>query len=318
MYQFCFYICRLKNEGNRMSKQWKGLIYAGITALCWGFLAIGLKVASTFVSSVDIVWFRFGVAFIFLFGYFLIQSPSSLQILWKPPVKLIAAAVLLGVNYIGFMYGVVYTDPNVSQVLIQIGPVLLGAAGFFLFKEKINKWQALGFVIAAIGLFLFYAENLKEFIANPGLFNKGVWWILLAAIAWTAYAIFQKQLLPTIPAMKMNMFIFGLPMLFYTPLVDFSSLAVLSFWQWILLISLGLNTLIAYGTLALALQYADTNKVSVIITMNPIITMILMAGISYFEVSWMEGRILSVQAMLAALLVIGGGTMAVLLKSKRK
>lgn len=298
--------------------QMKGLFYAGITALCWGFLAIGLKVAAGFVSSYDIVWFRLGVAFIFLFGYFLIKHPSSLRILVKPPWKLVLAALLLGVNYIGFMNGVIYTDPNVSQVLIQIGPILLGAAGFFIFKEKINYKQGIGFLIAAFGLFLFYKENLSVFIQQAEVFNKGVWWIVFAAVAWTVYAIFQKQLLSTVSAMEMNMVIFGLPMLLFTPFVGFSHLAHLGFWQWILLISLGLNTLIAYGTLALALQYADTNKVSVIITMNPIITVILMAFISYFQVSWMDGRVLTIQGMIAAALVIGGGTMAVLLKSSKK
>ena len=301
-----------------MNHQLRGLTYAGITALCWGFLAIGLKVASNYATAVDIVWFRLSVAFVFLFLFLWWRDASSLKILYKAPVRLIVAALLLGVNYIGFMNGVVYTDPNVSQVLIQVGPILLGAAGFLIFKEKINYKQGIGFLIAAIGLYLFYQENLKVFVQEKALFNQGVWWILAAGVAWTGYAILQKQLLRTISAMQMNLFIFGLPMILATPFVDFAALVHLNWWQWLLLIGLGLNTLIAYGTLALSLQFADANKVSVIITMNPIITVLLMAMLTWIEVSWIKASVLSWQALLAAALVIGGGTLAVLLKSSRK
>jgi drug/metabolite transporter (DMT)-like permease len=301
-----------------MNHQLRGLTYAGITAVCWGFLAIGLKVASNYASAVDIVWFRLSVAFFFFLGYLWWRDSSSLKILIRPPRKLVFAALLLGVNYIGFMKGVVFTDPNVSQVLIQIGPILLGAAGFMIFKEKINYKQGIGFLIAAVGLYLFYQENLKIFVAEKALFNQGVWWILAAGVAWTFYAIFQKQLLRTISAFEMNLVIFGLPMLISTPFVDFGSLITLNFWQWMLLIGLGLNTLIAYGTLALSLQYADANKVSVIITMNPIITVFLMALLAWMEVSWIKTSVLSWQALLAAALVIGGGTVAVLLRSSKK
>ena len=49
-----------------MQNHIKGILYAGITALCWGVLAIVLKVADRMVELFIIVWVRFIFAFFML------------------------------------------------------------------------------------------------------------------------------------------------------------------------------------------------------------------------------------------------------------
>ena len=44
-----------------------GVVYACITAVLWGFLAIGLKAALQFTDALTVVWFRFTLAFVVLF-----------------------------------------------------------------------------------------------------------------------------------------------------------------------------------------------------------------------------------------------------------
>ncbi len=58
--------------------------------------------------------------------------------------------------------------------------------------------------------------------------------------------------------------------------------------NWFLLIYLGLNTVLAYGSLALAIKLTEATRVSVIITLNPIITFVTMAILTRMEVSWIE------------------------------
>ena len=109
---------------------------------------------------------------------------------------------------------------------------------------------------------------------------------LPGAIAWAGYAISQKRLVKIYPPMQLNIIIFGLPGILYSPFVSYSTLLEISFKYWLLIIFLGLNTLAAYGSLALALKYLAANKVSVIITQNPIITFITMAILGALEVSF--------------------------------
>ncbi len=116
------------------------------TALFWGLLAIGLKMALAFFDSYTIVWIRFASAALMLTAYYAVKNRAALRIFRKPPLMLVAAALLLGINYIGFMQGVNYSDPATAQILIQLGAVTLGVLGFILFKEKITKIRLIGFL----------------------------------------------------------------------------------------------------------------------------------------------------------------------------
>ena len=179
------------------------------------------------------------------------------------------------------------------------------------FKEKISPRQRIGFLIAGIGLFIFYRDNINKLVGDADMYNMGVLWVVVAAMAWVVYAAFQKQLVKTYPAQQLNLFIFGLPVLLFLPFIQPSNFLDLDFAGWMLMIYLGVNTLIAYGFLAMAFKYLEANKISVIITINPIITFILIGLLTYFEVSWTEPEKLTTWGVFAALLVVVGAITAV-------
>ena len=289
----------------------KGVLFASITAFFWGFLAIALKVASGLMDPLTIVWFRFLVAFSVLLIYFSIRKPAYLAILKNPPLYIIIASLGLGINYVAFLYGLKLTSPAIAQIIIQIGPIMLGIVGLVFFKEKISRRQAIGFGIAGLGLIIFYHESLGQMVDNEDIFNMGVLWIVVAAMAWVTYATLQKILVRKQPAQQLNLFLIGLPILVLFPFIKEEVFLHLSAGNWLLMIYLGLNTLIAYGSLAIAFKYLEANKVSVIITMNPIITFILMGILSYMEVSWIAPEILTTREAVAAALVLSGAVMAV-------
>ncbi|MCD4681787.1 MAG: DMT family transporter [Bacteroidales bacterium] len=289
----------------------KGVLFASITALTWGFLVIALKMSTTIMDPLTIVWFRFLVAFSILFIYYVIKKPSYLKILRNPPIYLVIASLGLGINYIAFIYGIKLTTASSAQVIIQIGPIFLGFVGLVFFKEKISLRQSIGFMIVGIGLFIFYRDNINKLVGDAEMYNMGVLWVVVAAMAWVVYAAFQKQLVKTYPAQQMNLFIFGLPVLLFLPFIKPACFLELDFANWMLMVYLGLNTLIAYGFLAMAFKYLEANKISVIVTMNPIITFILIGLLTYFEVSWVEPEKLTTRGVLAALLVVVGAITAV-------
>lgn len=289
-----------------MQNHTKGIIYASITAFFWGFLAIALKVAVREVEPVTIVWFRFVVAFVFLASLQAVRNPSSFKILKKPPLLLILAALGLSWNYMSFMLGIHYTTPSNAQLFIQCGPILLAAAGFIFFKEKLKRNQVLGFAIAILGLSFFYRDQLSAFFDNKGQYNIGVAFILSSALAWAIYAISQKKLVSKYSVESLNLFLFGLPAIIYLPFVNFEPLLHLHWSWWILLLFLGANTFIAYTCLSLALKYTEAHKVSVIIIVNPIITFITMGILTELNVSWVTHERFSMMTILGASLVLTG------------
>lgn len=297
------------------NNQVKGLIFAGITAGLWGVLAVALKIALNYFDPFTIVWFRFFVAFNTLAIYYAIVKPRWLTIIYKPPAMLVLAALLLSYNYIGFMQGINYAGPGIAQVLIQSGAITLGLAGFIFFKEKLSLLRGIGFVIAGAGFGMFYFQQLKEFVVNETALNKGVFWILSAALAWAGYAVILKILVRKWPTQQVNLFLYGLPVLLFIPFANFSLfLGTYPWYIWLLLVSLGLNTVVAYGSLSMAFKYAEANRISIIITLNPIITFAILEGMLFFSIHWIEISPFTTLSYVGAFLVLSGAVIAIGLK----
>lgn len=294
----------------------KGIYFASFTALLWGFLAIALKVSLNDLPPISVTWFRFTIAFITLGSYYLLFDRPKLGILVKPPLYAIIAAICLGFNYIGFIAGINLTSPSIGQVFIQMGPVLLAVSGFVIFREQIHIRQAIGLAVVVIGLVIFYNEQIIKLAGGLTELKIGVLLILFGALAWTCYAIFQKMAVKKFDPMQLNLVLFGLPALLLTPFVAFEKFVLLTTGDWLLLLFLGLNTLGAYGALSYALKYLEANKISVIITLNPMITFVVMAILSKKQVSWIQPETFTILTVVGALTVLSGVILTVIRKRK--
>ena len=112
--------------------------------------------------------------------------------------------------------------------------------------------------------------------------------MLIAAVTWAVYSVLLKILVLKYPPMQLNLVIFGLPVLLYLPFVNFGHFVGIGITGWLILLFLGLNTLFAYGLLSLAIQYIEANKISVILVLNPLLTVALMAIISHSGATWIK------------------------------
>lgn len=295
----------------------KGIYFASFTAFLWGFLAIALKVSLSTLPPITVTWFRFVIAFLVLTIFYLIYDKPKLKILKKPPLFALLAAICLGINYVGYISGINLTSPSIGQIFIQIGPVLLAVSGFVIFKEKVSIRQAIGLTVVIVGLAIFYNEQIINISGGIKEYKYGVALILLGGLSWASYAVFQKITVKSFDPMQLNLILFGLPAILLTPFVNFSQFAILSINDWLLLVFLGLNTLGAYGALAYAFKYLEANKISVIITLNPLITLAVMAILSYRQVSWIEPEVFTLLTIVGALTVLLGVILTVVKKKKR-
>ncbi len=301
-----------------MQKHSKGVLYAVITAVCWGFLAIALKVTARKVDSVTIVWFRFLVAFLLLAAWQIYNDPREFRIFIRPPIILVIAAFALSWNYLSFMLGINYTSPSNAQVFIQTGPILLATAGFIFFREKLRARQAIGFSLAIAGFLLFFNQQLTSLGGGGEKFKHGVLLILASAGAWATYAIFQKMLVKRYSDVTLNLFLFGIPILLFLPFVTLKPLFSLHWTWWLLLVFVGLNTLISYTFIAKALKLTEANKVSIIIVLNPIITFVCMGILTWLDVSWIEHEHFSPVTIAGAFLVLVGSILVAWKKYKTR
>ncbi len=296
----------------------KGIYYAIFTAFLWGFLAIGLKVAVNIIPAITVTWFRFTLAFSTMVLFYSFRQKEKLSIIKRPPLFAILAGVFLGCNYVGFISGVQMTTPTIAQVFAQVGPAVLAFSSIFLFKEKMSPRQIIGLIVVIIGMLVFYKDKMSMITINEDIqqFNIGVFVLIFGALTWVLYAIFQKKVVNNFDPLQLNLIIFGVPALLLTPVAEFKAFANLSLTQWLLMVYLGLNTLLAYGSLALAFKYTEANKVSVIVTLNPLITFSTMIFLSYYHVSWISPETFSFLTIIGAVMALMGVVLAVL-KSKK-
>jgi drug/metabolite transporter (DMT)-like permease len=227
-----------------------------------------------------------------------------------------AAGVLLSLNYFGFSYGLSLTTASTAQVLIQSGPLIFTLLGLLVLKERLSRIQIFGLLLASLGFLIFYRDQLESFIGSISSYQKGVFWVFMGGVSWGAYAIFHKFACRRHDPQQINLMIYFVGSVLYLPFLNFEELVGLSRTTWILLMIASLNTVLAYGSLSEALKRMSAAKVSIILCLNPILTMLISALGSFLGLSWMQHEVLREFAWLGAGLVILGAVCVVSGKEK--
>jgi drug/metabolite transporter (DMT)-like permease len=296
-----------------------GILCAVNTGVCWALLAIVLKYALHFASTGTVAWVRmvFATGLLLLYyiyrAIFVQKSFKHLRdLVWPIPYRLIVAGLFLTFNYYGYMKGLELTTASNGQVMTQVGPLTLILLGVFYFKEHLRWQQLMGVVIAVLGFLLFNWDQLALTFEHSATYTAGTIWILLAGFSWATFAALQKiQLRKRFKPQEINMIIYFISMVALMPCATISELRPLSLWQWLVLASLGLNTVMAYGTFAEAIQRIPASMVSLITSLNPLLTLLLVWLISYFGFTFITPEPVHWRGYLGAVLVASGVAVAV-------
>ena len=294
---------------HQSSGRWRlGLALSLLTVLLWGILPIALAVTLQVLDVYTVIWFRFLVSFILLAVYLGIRGKlPKLEQLRSASWKLLAiATVFLGINYFLFMQCLALTSPANAEVLIQLSTLLLGFGGLVIFKERYRLSQWIGVSVMICGYVLFFREQLTNLITAHGTYILGSILIALGAMAWAIYALAQKQLLQSLSSPSIMLVIYGGCALLFTPLARIQSLFILNSFHLGMLVFCALNTLIAYGAFAESLEHWEASRVSAVIALAPIVTLILVAVLSVIAPSWTPPEHFTSIAILGAGLVVTG------------
>jgi drug/metabolite transporter (DMT)-like permease len=295
---------------HQSSGRWRLGLSLSLTTVClWGVLPIALKVVLQAVDVYTVTWFRFLVSFWLLAIYLGVKGQLGIgrQKLGKTRLDLLAIATLfLAANYLFYLKGLQETSPTNAQVIIQLAPVMMGIGGLMIFKERytLRQWVALGILV--LGMLLFFNEHLHHLATAPTQYLWGSVYIVIAAATWAVYALAQKQLLQQIPSTIIMLVIYGGSALLFTPFVSPAALATLTPLQWGMLLFSALNTFIAYGAFAEALDHWEASKVSAVLSTTPIITLSSVFAVSLLFPTLVPLEPITGVAVTGAILVVLG------------
>ena len=163
-----------------------GIGYALLAFSAWGFLPIYWKLLDT-VPSLEILAHRMVWSVLFLMGLLAVQKRlGEFRDLLKTPKyiwMLLGTAVLLGVNWFVYIYGVNTNQIVETSLGYFINPLFNVLLGAIFLKERLNYWQCLALGMAALGVLNF----LWEFDSLP-------WIALSLAFTFSFYGLLRKMI----------------------------------------------------------------------------------------------------------------------------
>ena len=152
----------------------------------WGFLPIYWKLLDT-VPSLEILAHRMVWSVLFLVGLLAVQKRlGEFRDLLKTPKyiwMLLGTAVLLGVNWFVYIYGVNTNQIVETSLGYFINPLFNVLLGAIFLKERLNYWQSLALGMAALGVLNF----LWDFDSLP-------WIALSLAFTFSFYGLLRKMI----------------------------------------------------------------------------------------------------------------------------
>lgn len=292
-----------------------GLILALTTAILWGILPIALKVLLDVLTANTITAIRFLVAAIMvgLWLKFSGKLPKVALLTGRKIGSLMLIAVIgLLSNYIMYLSGLNYLSAETGQVVIQLAPFLMMLGGVILFKERLLLWQKVGALLLVVGLLLFFNERLLQLMLQASNESLGVLLVIAAAITWAAYALAQKQLLVHYSSKQIMYLLYFSGTVAFLPVSDFSPLLTLSSLHWALLVFCCLNTVVAYGAFAEALHHWEASKVSAVLALTPLFTILFAQLLNGIFPTFIAAQSLNLWSWLGAALVVLGSALTAL------
>ena len=163
-----------------------GIGYALLAFSSWGFLPIYWKLLDT-IPSLEILAHRMVWSVLFLLGLLAIKKRlGEFQDLLKTPkyiCMLLGTAILLGINWFVYIYGVNTNQIVETSLGYFINPLFNVLLGAIFLKERLNYWQSIALGMATLGVLNFLWD-----------FNSLPWIALSLALTFSFYGLLRKMM----------------------------------------------------------------------------------------------------------------------------
>lgn len=295
-----------------------GLTLSLLTALMWGTLPVALVLLLDDMDVVSITWARF--AFSTLCVFIFLQRRRQLPTLAHLDGRLrwwllIAVVALLG-NFLLYLVGLDLLNPEATQTLIQLAPILLLLGSVYFNGERLGRMEWFGALVLVVGLGLFFNQRLTQLFRAVTTETLGVVSMLLASLSWSIYGLLQKRLLQALSSLQLTLLIYLAGTILLLLFIDPQAFLQLSTLQWLALLYCCLNMVLGYGAFTEALRLWQAAKVSAVIALAPIFTIVTMRVAVWGWPELFSSSELNGLAYVGATTVVAGSMLAALGKRK--
>jgi drug/metabolite transporter (DMT)-like permease len=163
---------------------------AVFSMLLWGMSFVWTAIVLDYYQPVTIIFLRLIISTLFLFIWIrLFQKPEKIQ---RKDLPLFFLSALFNpfLYFLGENYGVKFTSPTISAVMIATIPIVASIVAYFRLKEKMSFINIVGVIISFLGIMVMLLNRNFELDASP----VGILALLLAVGSAVGYVIYLKIL----------------------------------------------------------------------------------------------------------------------------
>lgn len=288
-----------------------GLPLAVLTSMLWAIVPPVMKGLLTHLDPMTLVWCRQIGCGALMAGYFAFRRDVSWATLRERPVLVLVAICAIGLtmNTLLLFVGLQYATPSTTQVLAQLGPVLVLLGAVLIFKESFTKQQWFGAAVVISGLVIFFHDHLAD-IFSMSHYGYGMLLLTIAPMFWASYMLAQKRLGGRLGAQQVLMIAYVLGTFVLLPLSAPLRVLTLDAIALVLLIAVIGVYLVSYITLSTAMAHWEASRVSAMITLTPLFTLVFSHAIAAIFPDYLQPEHHDLLSWGGAALVVVGSFLA--------
>lgn len=224
----------------------------------WGFTAV-LGALIT-VGDTSLVWYRMGLAGVFLLIY-LVYKKQSIRLPMKSVVKLVLVGFLIAIHWIYFFKAIKVSNVAITLAMFSMGSFFASILEPIIYKRKVLWYEVLFGLIIVAGLFIIMQVEIK--------YLEGIIYALFSVFIGVLFTLFNGKLIQQHDSTVITVYEFFAGFLFVSVYLLFDGKFDASFFQlsgndWILILLLA----------SVCTAYAFTASVQVMKRLSPYTVML--------------------------------------------
>jgi drug/metabolite transporter (DMT)-like permease len=262
----------------KSSKKSLGIFFLLLSALLYGIMPVMIRLLKVGgLPPITQVFSRYIFAFISALVYFL-GTKNKFKIEKKDIFLLFLTAVFgYALANLFFTYGIIYTTVGNALFLFFIYGIITPVFGFFILKERFNKFNLISLVLTLVALFFLFQPN------SISTWKLGGFFAIMAALCQSLYLVTRRMLLkyPAAIIMVLNtvvgIIILGTLSFIFEKSFYSGAIQLVSQKTWIMTIVFGVDNFLAWLFMTKGFELFKASTGSVILLIENVFAIILAA-----------------------------------------
>lgn len=162
----------------------KSYINLHFIVFIWGFTAVLGELIT--IREASLVWYRMGLAGIFL-AIFLLYKKQSFKLPLKAAFKLILVGFLIAVHWIYFFKAINVSNVSITLAMFSMGAFFASILEPIIYKRKMLWYEVLFGLIIIAGLFIIMQVEMK--------YLEGILYALFSVFVGVLFTLFNGKLI---------------------------------------------------------------------------------------------------------------------------